>query len=96
MLKVVLISSCTGTCIGSIPVCCHRVVNKDSPFVVVVPVDARFIAVPVARINRTCRSHTSHLCLKGQNAFWAQTQQILATVIIGYGQEGGAPDMPGI
>jgi hypothetical protein len=30
----------------------------------VVPVDARFIAVPVARINRTRRSHTSHPCLK--------------------------------
>jgi len=37
---------------------CHRVVNKDSPFVavhfapfVVVPVDARFVAVPVVSVH---------------------------------------------
>jgi hypothetical protein len=44
---------------------CHRVVNKDSPFVAV-----RFrrgscrshTSQPVTRIHRTCCSHTSHLC----------------------------------
>jgi hypothetical protein len=41
------------------------VVNKDLPFVAVhfVVVPIRFVAVPDVRINCTCRSHKSHLCL---------------------------------
>jgi hypothetical protein len=59
VLKVVLISSCTGTCIGSILVCCYRVVNKDLPFVAVHFVASWFLMMPAS-----LRCLLSHLCLK--------------------------------
>jgi hypothetical protein len=48
MLKVFLIPSCTGTCIGSILVCCRRVVNKDLPFVAVHLVASWFLLMPAS------------------------------------------------
>jgi hypothetical protein len=45
LLKVFLIPSCTGTCVGSILVCYRCVVNKDLPFVAVHFVASWFLSM---------------------------------------------------